>query len=160
MPAVAKPDVASTCTAERVTLPRCECGQCQCEWTLLRPQHATTSVLRHLDTILHAGAAQVRSEQDIRTKRVVTLESDLDEQHIALHAGDDSENQLEAIVPMNDADRRTPGRAEFQHVPFHAFDFDPEPLAVTDEETHIADLGDVDTRVIDLVENSSANGEP
>ncbi len=160
MPSVAESDVASACTAERITLPPCECGQRQCEWTLLRPQHTATSVLRHLDTILHAGAAQVGSEQDIRTKRVVPLESDFDEQHIALHAGDDSENQLEAIVPMNDSDRRTPGCAELHHMPLHAFDFDPEPFAVTDDETHVADLRDVDTRVIDLVENSPANGEP
>src|SRR5260370_25806239 len=61
---------------------------------------------------------------------------------------------------MNDVHCGRAGRGELQVVLPQALHLDPEARTVADDETEVADLRDVNARVIDLVDDAAPDGEP
>ena len=72
----------------------------------------------------------------------------------------DLQRQLEAFVPVDDVHRRGRGRAELHYVPPQALYLYPETRTVGDDEPEVADLRQIDARVVHLVDDATADGEP
>ena len=75
-------------------------------------------------------------------------------------AGCHTQREIEALVLVHDVHRGRAGGGEPQLVLPQPLHLDPEACAVADDETEVADLRDVKARVIDLVDDSAADGEP
>ena len=61
---------------------------------------------------------------------------------------------------VHDLDRRHTGRQQPQRVVLVALDLGPEAVGAGDDEPEVADLRDIDPRVIDLVDDAEAEREP
>ena len=61
---------------------------------------------------------------------------------------------------MQDFDRRHARRQKLHAVIGNAFDFGPETFAVGDDEPEIADLRQVDPRIIDLIDDAETKRKP
>ena len=160
LPAIAAADESRAGAAPGVLLPRVDGGEGQPEGTLLRPQQLVAAVLHDCRAVVGAGAAQVRCEQRVGAQRRIAVEGDLDEQHITMLARCHTQREIEALVVVHDVHRGRAGRGEPQLVLPQALHLDPEARAVADDETQVADLRDVNARVIDLVDDAAADGEP
>ena len=74
--------------------------------------------------------------------------------------GRDAQPQRIARVLVHDLDRRHAGRQQPQRVVLVALDLGPEPVRAGDDKPEVADLRDIDPRVIDLVDDAEAEREP
>ena len=63
-------------------------------------------------------------------------------------------------VLVADLDGRNARRHQAQPIVRVALDLRPKPAGVGDDKPEIADLRDIDARIVDLVEDAEANGEP
>jgi len=63
-------------------------------------------------------------------------------------------------VLVDDFYRRYARRRERDPISAKALDLDPEPVAIRDDEAEVTDLRNVDARVVDLVQDAVADGEP
>ncbi len=102
----------------------------------------------------------MRREQRVGRERLIARETRLDEQHIAVLAGRYPQSELEALVTVDDAHRRYARGGELNDVLPQSLDLDPETRAIAHEKTEIADLRDIDARIVDLVDDPAADGEP
>ena len=160
LPAVARAHEARAEAAPGIALQAVHGGQRQRKGTLVGPKNLSVVVPRGFRVVVAAGAAQVRRQQRIGSQFLVAIEFDFHEQHIANGRWRDAQGQLKARVFVHDPHGRHAGARRLEPVGVHPLDLDPEPLAVRHDETEVADLRDVDTRVIDLVDDSAADGEP
>src|SRR6516164_534962 len=102
----------------------------------------------------------MRREQRVGLQRLIAREGHLDEQHVAVLAGCYPQSELEACVTVDDLHRWHARRRQLNDILPQPLDLDPEARAIADEKTEIADLRDVDTRIVDLVNDAAADGEP
>ena len=160
LPAVAGADVAGTHAAPGVALLRIHREQRQREAPLLGREHASVPVIHDTGDVVGTAATQVRREQYVGAQGSITAEVYLDHEHVAVLARDDAQAELEALVPVHDVHRWAAGRGEFHAVLPQALDLHPETGAVGDDEAEIADLRQVDSRVVDLVDDPAADREP
>src|SRR5271163_4639 len=63
-------------------------------------------------------------------------------------------------MAMHDVDRGNAGLEQIDRVLPEPLDLHPEALAVGHDEAEVADLRDIDPRVVDLVQNAAADREP
>jgi hypothetical protein len=63
-------------------------------------------------------------------------------------------------VLVHDFDRRDPGGQQPKRVIGVALDLGPKAVGSGDDETEIADLRDVDPRIVDFVDDTEAEREP
>jgi hypothetical protein len=101
-----------------------------------------------------------RGQQRIRTQRGIAAQRDVDQHDVAFRIRDDSKAELAASVRMHDLGGRNTGPGQPQPIRIKALDFDPESVAVADDEAEIADLRHVDARMVDLVQDAVADREP
>ena len=160
LPAVARPDEATARASPGIPLIGGHRRERQRERPLLRPQHAMAAMAGDRGGVVAAGAAEMRSEQRIGAQRLIARELDLHEQHITLARRRDAQRELEALVPVHDAHRRYSRRGKRQGVAVHPLDLHPEAAPVGDDDAEIADLRNVDARIVNLVEDAAADGEP
>ncbi len=102
----------------------------------------------------------MRRQQHIGSEVLIALEGHLDGEDVAVRIGRHPQRQLEALVPVGDLHRRHARRQQLEGIVLQPLDLDPEPFAVGDDEAEVANLRDVDPRVIDLVDDPEAQGEP
>ena len=160
LPAIARADESRAGAAPGVLLSRVDGGEGQPEGSLLGPQQLAAAVLHDGRAVVGAGAAQVWREQRVGTQCRIAVEDDLDEQHIAVLARRHTQPEIEALVMVHDVHRGHAGRGEPQLVLPQPLHLDPEARTVGDDETEVADLRQVNARVIDLVDDAAADGEP
>ncbi len=160
LPAVAGSDVTGARDAPRVALMVVDGGQRERERPLVRPQNFAPAITARFRRVVVAGAAEVGREQCVRAQVLVAVEAHLDQQHVALRIGRDPQPQIEARMLMDDFDRGNAGSRLHAAVTAQALHLHPEALAVGDDESEVADLRDVGARVIHLVQDAEARGEP
>lgn len=160
LPAVADADVTGTALSQGILLRRVAREQCQTERPLFRPQYIAAAVARGPGGVAMSGATEVRGEQYVGAQSARTRELYLNKQDIAQRIGTDAQMQLETRMHVGDLDGRHAGFGELHPAGFQALDLHPEAVAVADDKAEIADLGDVDARVIHLVDDTVADGEP
>jgi len=119
-----------------------------------------SAVIGHAHPVVVPGPPEMRSEQRVRPQALLAGELDLDQQDVPLRARHDPQDQIEPLVMMHDVHRGNPGTGEGDGRLAEAFDLDPEPAAVGDDEAEIANLRNVDARIVDLVDDPAAYGEP
>jgi hypothetical protein len=61
---------------------------------------------------------------------------------------------------VHDFDRRNPGGQQPQRVVGMALDLGPETVRSGDDEAEIADLREVDPRIVDFIDDTEAEREP
>src|ERR1700692_2825973 len=61
---------------------------------------------------------------------------------------------------MHDCDSWSAGRQKPQGIIFEPLDLHPKPAAICHDEAEITDLGNIDARVIDLINNAEPECEP
>src|SRR5580693_299071 len=61
---------------------------------------------------------------------------------------------------MDDVDRRNAGLEEVNRMLPEPLDLHPKAFAIAHDEAEVADLRNVYARIVDLVEDAAANGEP
>ncbi len=160
LPAVALAHEARARPAPRVAPPGVDRREREGVGTLLRPQEFPTAMPHDGRAVVRSGAAEVRREERVRAQRRIAAEPHLDEEHIAVLAGRDAQREIEARVVVHDAHPGCAGRGELELVLPQPFHLDPEPRAVANDEPEVADLRQVDARVVDLVDDAAADGEP
>ena len=160
LPSVAGPRVAGARTAQGVALRPIDSRECQCEWALPGLQDAPAVVIADLGIVVSARAAEVRRKQRIRAQLRVSGEPDVDQHRVAFRPRHDGERQLEASVAMDDVDRRNAGLEEVDRVLPEPLDLHPKALAIGHQETEVADLRNVYSRIVDFVQDPAADGEP
>ncbi len=72
-------------------------------------------------------------------------------------AGRDAQRELETLVLVHDLHGGHSGPGERQGVAVHPLHLHPESASVGDDDAEVADLRNVDSRVIDLVEDAAAD---
>ena len=160
LPAVARPDKPTARASPGILLIRRHRGERQRIRPLLRPQHAMPAMADDRRAVVVARAAEMRREERIGAQRLIARELDLHEQHVALARRRHAQRELEALVPVHDAHGGHSRRRKLQGVAVHPLDLHPEPAPVRDDEAEIPDLRNVDTRMVDLVEDAAADREP
>jgi hypothetical protein len=160
LPAVAAADIAGAGPADRIALPFVDRRQCGAERPLLGPQCPAPPIHDDSSTVAVAGGAEVRREQDIGTQFRVTVEPAFDRQHVAANGRGNAQAQGIALVLVHDLDGGDAGRQQPEPVIGDALDLGPETFAIGDDEPEIADLRNVDPRVIDLVDDAEPDREP
>ncbi len=93
-------------------------------------------------------------EQRIRPQDLIAGEHNVDEQRIALHRGHDAQRELEALVTVDHSHGGDARRDELDRVLPQPLHFHPEPAPIGHQKTEIADLRDVDARVVHLVDDA------
>ncbi len=88
------------------------------------------------------------------------LQPALDDEHVAPRIGGDAQPQRIARVLVHDLDRRHARAPQPQRIVLVALDLGPETVGAGDDKPEIADLRNVDARVIDLVDDAEAEREP
>ena len=160
LPAVADADVAGARPPNRVALALVDRGEGGAERPLLGAQGEPAVMRHHRRGVAVAGRAQMRRQQDVGTQPVVAIEPAFDRQHVAPRSRRDPQQQRIALVAMDDLDRRHPRRQQPQLVIVDALDLGPEAVAVADDKAEVANLRDVNPRVVDFVDDAEAEREP
>ena len=140
-----------------------DCGERHPERSLLGHQYAARSVAFDHSDIVVPGRAEMRRHENIEPEIIATRgrgEVARDDQHVAPRVGRDAQPQRIARVLVDDLDRRHTGRQQPQRIVLVALDLGPETVGAGDDEPEIADLREIDTRVIDLVDDAEADREP
>jgi hypothetical protein len=104
--------------------------------------------------------AEMRGEQDIEAKIGIAGQDRLDQQHVAVALRRDPQRELEARMPVYHLHRRDAGACGGEAVVGVPLHLGPEAVAIGHDEAEVADLRQVDARVIDLVHDAVAQGEP
>jgi hypothetical protein len=102
----------------------------------------------------------MRRNQHIEGKLAIALEPAFDQEEVAPRVGRDAQGQRIAVMPVHDLDRWSAGRQQLQRVIGVALDFRPEPIGAGDDKPEVADLRDVDPRVVHLVDDAEADRKP
>src|SRR5204863_103080 len=90
----------------------------------------------------------------------IALELDRDDEHVTFRVGRDPEPQPIPGMDMGDLDGGDARRDEPQRIVGDPLDLDPEAAVVGDDEAEIADLRNIDARIIDFVDDAEAEREP
>ena len=160
LPTVAAADVAGARPADRISLPfvhRCQCGA---ERPLLRPQYPAAMVQNNGRTVAVTSRAEMRREQCVEPQLRITVEPAFDCQHVAANRRANPQSQRIALVLVHDFDGRHTRHRQPHPVIGDALDLGPEALAIGNDEAEVADLRNVNPRVVDLVDDAEAEREP
>ena len=160
LPAVGDTGVTCTAGGKGILLLCIGCGQRQTEWPLLRPQHLPSTMITHLCHIVFAGSAQMRSQQNIRMKLCITFQHQFEQNHVTIRLRHDTLSESKLGVFMHDSDRRHTRRMILHFTILQGFDLNPEAFAIGYDETHIPYLRDIDSRIINFIENTLTDGKP
>ncbi len=87
LPPVRATDVTGTRATERFGLALVDGGEREPERPLLRPEHTTAVMNCARRNVVVSAAAQMRREQHVWAQRLVAVEHDFDQQHVALRIG-------------------------------------------------------------------------
>ena len=160
LPAVGRADIAGRAGGQRIRTVRRARRQRQAERPLLGPQHARAAIRRRPRAVAVAGPAEMRRQQHVGHEIGIAFERDVDQQHVARRVGADAQRQGEARMAMRHGGERNARRRRVERVAVQPLDLDPEARTVAHDEAEVADLRDVDARVVHLVDDAAPEGEP
>jgi hypothetical protein len=109
--------------------------------------------------VVVAQSAQVRRQQRVERKPLAR-ERGVDEQHVSIRIGADTQREREALVPVLDAVGGNSGSRWRDSIVAVALDLAPEAVRIGDDEAEIADLRRIDVRIKHLVHDAAAHREP
>ena len=92
-------------------------SQRQSERPLFGPQHEPPVMYADFRYVVIAGPAQVRCKQNAGSKRLIALECDLNQDHVAFRFRNDALGEYESWMRMHDRDRGHPRKRIRQYSP-------------------------------------------
>lgn len=111
--------------------------------------------------IVVPSCAQMRCEQNTQTHIwVAALKVTFDGEDIALRIGRYPQTQYIAGMGVHNLESRHARSNRANAVIAVPLDFRPEPFSVGNNESQVADLGNIYSRPVDLVDDAIAQGEP
>ena len=135
-------------------------GERQRERALVGPQNPATAVLSRFREVVAAGAAEMGCEQGIRAQACIACQRDFDQNHVPFRIRRDTQTEFETLMFVNDLDCRNSRGRHPGPVIVQALDFDPEAFPVRDDKSQVANLRNICARVVNLVQDAVAGGEP
>ncbi len=102
----------------------------------------------------------MRRQQHVGLEVLVALQDHLDRQDVPVRIWRHPQGQPKSLVLVGDLHRGRPRRQQLEPIVLQPLDLDPEAFPVGDDEAEIADLRDVDPRVVDLVDDPEPDREP
>src|SRR4029077_4013031 len=90
----------------------------------------------------------------------VSDQIDLHQQNVAIGIRSQAQGKAEALMGVNDFHGRGAGRQQPQTVVLQPLDLCPETEVIGHDEAKVANLWNVDTRIVDFVDNAEAEREP
>ena len=160
LPAVAVADIAGAGSPDRIALSFIDRRQRDAKRPLLGPQGPAPAMQDDGGAVTIAGGPEMGSQERVDPELRIAVETALDRQHIAPSVRGNAQAQRIALVPMDDFDGRNAGRQEPQPIVGDALHLGPEAVAVGNDEAEVADLRDVDARVVHFVDDAEPQGEP
>jgi hypothetical protein len=160
LPAVTDPDMAGAGARECILVSGIAGQQGEPERSLFGPQDMAAVMPAGPGRVVAPGTSQMRGKQNVGVESCISLKAHLDQQYVAQRIGAYPQLQLEAGMAVGDRDCRHPGSGEMHPPGVETLDLHPEAPAVADDEAEVADLRDIDARIVHLVDDAVANGEP
>jgi len=103
----------------------------------------------------------MRCEQDIQTHiRFITLKISFDREHISARIGRYSQTQQIAGMRVYDLESGHSRRNRANAVIAVPLDLGPETFSIGNNESQVADLGKINSRPVNLVDDAITEGEP